>query len=360
MSRESINHIPTLDREALEGGYQSGQGHSGNSHGHNNNGGGALDSSRLTEALANALNNATVEARRKRRWTIFFRLLFGTLFLLMVLLFFAGRSIESGAIKVDSEGRVLDRYSAVIDLKGIIAENSDASAARLISALGKAYQDPKAVGIILRINSGGGSPVQSGYVYDEINRLRALYPHKKLFAVIEDIGASGAYYIAAAADQIYADKASLVGSIGVTAASFGFVELMDKIGIERRLYTSGEYKAFLDPFSPQNPVETEFWKEVLDGVHQQFITAVKEGRGSRLKDADNPLLYSGLVWNGEQALSLGLIDGLGSAASVAREWQAPALIDFTEKEDPLSKMMRELGLGVISTIKALLPQPGLY
>lgn len=150
MDRESINHIPPLDRGALEGHYQSGSGRDNNSDG--------INSAHLAAALANALNNATVEARRKRRWTIFFRLLFGTLFLLMVLLFFAGRSIESGAIKVDSEGRVLDRYSAVIDLKGIIAENSDASAARLISALGKAYQDPKAVGIILRINSGGGSP----------------------------------------------------------------------------------------------------------------------------------------------------------------------------------------------------------
>ncbi|PWD83613.1 S49 family peptidase [Ignatzschineria cameli] len=349
MSREPGNHIPQLDRGALRSSAHASEGV-----------GSGVDSARLTEALANALNSATVEARRKRRWAIFFRLLFAFLFLLMVLLFFAGRSIDSGAIKVDSEGRLLDRYTAVIDLKGIIAENSDASAARLISALGKAYQDPKAVGIILRINSGGGSPVQSGYVYDEINRLRELYPHKKLFAVIEDIGASGAYYIAAAADQIYADKASLVGSIGVTAASFGFVELMDKVGIERRLYTSGEYKAFLDPFSPQNPTETAFWKGVLDGVHQQFITAVKEGRGTRLKDPDNSLLYSGLVWNGEQALDLGLIDGLGSAASVARDWQAPALIDFTEKEDPWSKMMRELGLGVISAIKAALPQPGLY
>ncbi len=177
----------------------------------------------------------------------------------------------------------------------------------------------KTKGVILRINSPGGSPVQSGYVYDEIRRLRAAKPDIKVYAVITDLGASGAYYIASAADQIYADKASLVGSIGVTAAGFGFVGAMDKLGVDRRTYTSGEHKAFLDPFQPQKADETQFWQGVLDTTHRQFIASVKQGRGDRLKDKDHPELFSGLIWTGEQAVALGLVDGLGSASYVARD-----------------------------------------
>src|SRR5690606_32986503 len=167
--------------------------------------------------------------------------------------------------------------------------------------------------------SPGGSPVQSGYIYDEVKRLRAEYPAIKVYAVIADLGASGAYYIASAANEIYADKSSLVGCIGVTAATVGFVDTLDKLGAERRVYTSGEHKTFLDPFQPEKQEETEFWKGVLATTHRQFIDSVKKGRGERLQDAEHPELFSGLIWSGEQALELGLIDGLGSTSHVARE-----------------------------------------
>ena len=185
-------------------------------------------------------------------------------------------------------------------------------------------------------------------MYDEINRLKKVH-NKKTYAVITDIGASGAYYIASAADEIYADQASLVGSIGVTAASFGFVGTLDKLGIERRVYTSGEHKAFLDPFSPQNASETEFWKEVLNTVHVQFIDAVKKGRGDRLQN--KPELFSGLIWSGEQALPLGLIDGLGSTGRVARDIiHAPDLVDFTVQDDGISRLMKKLGSQALQSI----------
>lgn len=317
----------------------------------------SIDNTLLTKALADALNNATVESRRKRRWNIFFRIIFLLIFILIVLGFIGAKGLGSSGIQMDEQGNIITRYTAVVDVKGMIADNSEASAARVINGIQRAYKDPNVAGIVLRINSGGGSPVQSGYVYDEINRLRSLQPDKPIVSVIEDIGASGAYYIAAATDNIYADKASLVGSIGVTAASFGFTGLIEKVGIERRLYTSGEHKAFLDPFSPQNAIETAFWEEVLTGVHDQFIDAVEKGRGKRLNVRDNPDLYSGLIWNGEQALEIGLIDGLGSTATIAREeFQAPFLVNFTVKDDPFEKMMKELGMGVVSGVKAAFPE----
>ncbi len=201
--------------------------------------------------------------------------------------------------------------------------------------------------MILRINSPGGSPVQSGYVYDEIRRLRAEHPAIKLYAVISDLGASGAYYIASAADEIYADKASLVGSIGVTATGFGFVGVMDKLGVDRRVYTSGEHKAFLDPFQPQKAEETRFWKEVLQVTHRQFINSVKQGRGERLKVAEHPELFSGLVWSGEQALQLGLVDALGNTSYVAREVIGEKnLVDFTVKESAFDRFAKKIGASV--------------
>jgi len=199
----------------------------------------------------------------------------------------------------------------------------------------------------MRINSPGGSPVQAGYVYDEIRRLRGEYPDIKLYAVIADLGASGAYYIASAADEIYADKASLVGSIGVTAAGYGFVGSMEKLGVERRTYTAGEHKAFLDPFSPEKPEERAFWQGVLNTTHQQFIAMVKQGRGDRLKDKDHPELFSGLVWSGEQAKVLGLVDGLGSASYVAREIVGEKdLVDFTVQESPFDRFSKRIGASV--------------
>lgn len=302
----------------------------------------------LYSVLEKTLQAGVIEQRRKRRWGIFFKLLFAAYFL-VILGVFASNSVLSEQQKyTNSQGQLLEAYTAVIRIEGEISANTDASADKIIQALRKAFEDPKAVAVILRINSGGGSPVQSGYVYEEINRLKKLYP-KRIYAVITDIGASGAYYIASATDFIYADQASLVGSIGVTAASFGFVDAMHKLGIERRLYTSGEHKAFLDPFSPQNTSETDFWKDVLNTVHTQFITAVKNGRGDRLKD--NPELFSGLIWSGEQALPLGLIDGLGSTSSVARDIvKVPDVIDFTVKEDNFTRFMKKLGTDVMQNI----------
>lgn len=279
------------------------------------------------------------EQRRSRRWGIFFKLLtfiylFGALALFSPLL-----NLQKGATST--------AHTAVIEVRGMIADKESASADNIVGSLRAAFKDSNTKGIILRINSPGGSPVQSGYIYDEIRRLRGEHPDIKVYAVISDLGASGAYYIASAADQIYADKASLVGSIGVTAASFGFTGLMDKLGVDRRVYTSGEHKAFLDPFQPQKPEEAAFWKTVLETTHKQFIDSVKKGRGDRLKDAEHPELFSGLIWSGEQALQLGLIDALGNTSSVARDVIGQEeLVDFTVQESPLDRFTKKLGTSV--------------
>ena len=280
------------------------------------------------------------EQRRARRWGIFFKLLtflylFGILFLFSPL-----AKMEKNA--VGGSG-----HTALIEVRGVIADKEEASADNIIGSLRAAFKDPKTKAVVLRINSPGGSPVQAGYVYDEIRRLRGEYPDIKLYAVITDLGASGAYYIASAADQIYADKASLAGSIGVTAAGYGFVGAMEKLGVERRTYTSGEHKAFLDPFQPQKPEETAFWQGVLDTTHKQFIASVKQGRGERLKDKEHPELFSGLIWSGEQALDLGLVDALGSAGYVAREVVGEKdLVDFTIEESPFDRFSKRLGASV--------------
>ncbi|MGE8101928.1 S49 family peptidase [Pseudomonas fluorescens] len=280
------------------------------------------------------------EQRRSRRWGIFFKLLTFVYLLIALVLFTPLMDIEKSATRGSS-------YTALIEITGMIADKESASADNIVGGLRAAFEDPKVKGIVLRINSPGGSPVQSGYVYDEIGRLRALHPAIKVYAVISDLGASGAYYIASAADQIYADKASLVGSIGVTAAGYGFVGTMEKLGIERRTYTSGEHKSFLDPFQPEKPDEIKFWQGVLDTTHQQFINSVKKGRGDRLKDKEHPELFSGLVWSGEQALPLGLIDGLGSASSVARDVIGEKeLVDFTIQESAFDRFSKKLGASV--------------
>ena len=312
----------------------------------NNNNDNALNK-QLYSVLEKTLQAGVIEQRRKRRWGIFFKLLFALYFLIIIGMFAATPVLNEQRKFMDSDGNPMNEYTAVIRIEGEIAASTDASADKITTALRKAFKDPKAKAIVLRINSGGGSPVQSAYVYDEINRLKKIH-NKKIYAVIMDIGASGAYYIASAADEIYADQASLVGSIGVTAASFGFVGTIEKLGIERRLYTSGEHKAFLDPFSPQNSSENEFWKDVLNTVHVQFINAVKKGRGDRLQD--KPELFSGLIWSGEQALPLGLIDGLASTGSLARDViQAPELVDFTVQEDGFTRFMKKLGSETIQS-----------
>ncbi|WP_426141660.1 S49 family peptidase [Pseudomonas sp. DWP3-1-2] len=294
--------------------------------------------------LEKTLLASVQEQRRSRRWGIFFKLLtfiylFGALVLFTPLMSF-DKGVSSS-----------ENHTALIEVQGMIADNESASADNIVGSLRAAFKDAHTKGVILRINSPGGSPVQSGYIADEIRRLRAEKPAIKVYAVITDLGASGAYYIASAADQIYADKASLVGSIGVTAAGFGFVGTMEKLGVDRRTYTSGEHKAFLDPFQPQKADETAFWQSVLDTTHRQFIASVKLGRGDRLKDKEHPELFSGLVWTGEQALPLGLIDGLGSASYVAREVIGEKeIVDYTVKESPLDRFSKKLGASVAQQI----------
>ena len=293
------------------------------------------------------------EQRRARRWGIFFKLLtfiylFGALALFTPLLQLGGDKAASG-----------DGHTAIINVRGMIADEESASADNIVGALRAAFEDANTKGVVLRINSPGGSPVQSGYIYDEIVRLRAEHPAVKVYAVIADLGASGAYYIASAANEIYADKSSLVGSIGVTAATFGFVDTLEKLGVERRVYTSGEHKAFLDPFQPEKQEETEFWTGVLATTHRQFIDSVKKGRGDRLQDAEHPELFSGLIWSGEQALELGLIDGLGSTSHVAREVIGEEeMVDFTVKDSPLDRFTKKLGASVAERLAMLVGMSG--
>ena len=286
-----------------------------------------------------------VEQRRARRWGVFFKLLtFAYLFALLV--------IMSEGISPEKVGDA-ENFTALVDLEGVISAGEEANADFLATGLRSAFEADGTKAVVLRINSPGGSPVQSGYVYDEIKRLRALYPDIPLYAVISDIGASGAYYIASAADQIYADKASLVGSIGVVASGFGFVDTMKKLGVERRLYTAGAHKAFLDPFSEEKDEDVEFWQSVLKTTHRQFIDSVKAGRGDRLKVDERT--FSGLIWSGEQALEKGLVDGLGSAGYVAREVVgAEEIVDFTPQPDPFERFTKGLGIAAGSAIGKIL------
>lgn len=292
------------------------------------------------QLLEKTLLAGVQEQRRARRWGIFFKLLTFAYLFGALMLFTPLMDVEKAAARGSS-------HTALIEVRGMIADQEPASADNIVGSLRAAFEDPKTKGVILRINSPGGSPVQSGYIYDEILRLRAQYPAIKVYAVISDLGASGAYYIASAADQIYADKASLVGSIGVTAAGYGFVGTMEKLGVERRTYTAGEHKAFLDPFQPQKPEETRFWQGVLETTHRQFIASVKQGRGERLKDKEHPELFSGLIWSGEQAVKLGLVDGLGGASYVARDVIGEKnLVDFTIEESPFDRFSKRLGASV--------------
>jgi protease IV len=291
---------------------------------------------RLVESI---LQESFSEQKKSRRWGIVFKsLTFLYLFILLILM--GASSAFKGGLLGANEPHV-----AVVKLDGVISAQEIASAGKINSALREAFKNEHAKAVVLTINSPGGSPVQSGYIYDEIKRLRSKYPEKKLYAVIADLGASGGYYVASAADEIYADKASLVGSIGVTASSFGFVGTMEKLGVERRHFTAGEHKAFLDPFSPVKEEEKQFWQEVLANTHQQFITAVKNGRGEKLQITDE--ITSGLIWNGEQALKLGLIDGLGDVRFVAREKIGQEeLRDYTVSPSPFKKLLEDLGVSI--------------
>ena len=278
------------------------------------------------------------EQRRARQWNALFRLAwFG-----LALLVFAAIMGWIGKPDKDGVASSAGRHTALIELEGVIAPGSKASAERMIKALDRAFKDSGTQGVVLRINSPGGSPVQAGHINDEIRRLRAKHPDIPLYVVVEDLCASGGYYVAAAADKIYVDKASLVGSIGVIINSFGFTGTMEKLGIERRAYHAGANKDFLDPFAPENPAQKEHAQRMLDNIHQQFINVVRQGRGKRLKE--NPDLFSGLIWTGEQSIELGLADGFGSAESVARDViKAEKIVDYTPEEGLFESLSRRVG-----------------
>ncbi|OOZ42222.1 S49 family peptidase [Solemya pervernicosa gill symbiont] len=292
--------------------------------------------------LLNRLAFASInEQRRARRWGIFFKLLL--VLYLVGLLFLSVPSLQEGATLKD------EKHTALVELEGVIAAGSKASADNIVTGLRDAFEDENTAGVILRINSPGGSPVQSGYINDEIVRLREKYPDTPFYAVISDICASGGYYVAVAADEIYADKASIVGSIGVIMNGFGFVNTLDNLGVERRLYTAGEHKGFLDPFSPENEDEVAHIETLLTDIHGQFIDTVKTGRGERLKENDK--LFSGLLWTGAQAVEMGLVDKLGSAGYVAREVIGEAdIVDFTPKETLLKRFSDRLGSSMANAI----------
>ena len=283
----------------------------------------------------------TEELKRQRRWGIFFKVLTFT-YLFGIFAFFWVSS--TGQYDIGATGG----HTAVIGVEGVIAAGEMAGADSVISSLRNALEHPDTKAVVLRINSPGGSPVQSSYIYNEINRLRDLYEAIPIYSVIVDTGASGAYYIASATQEIYANGSSVVGSIGVTAAGFGFKGLIEKVGIERREFTSGEHKAFLDPFSEVDPEEQELFEVLLNDVHQQFITDVKAGRGDRLKE--DPKLFSGLFWTGNQALELGLIDGLKSTSELARELGYPEIVDFSYRLSPLEQFAKSLGVSIAQTV----------
>jgi protease-4 len=277
---------------------------------------------------------AIQEQRRARHWSVFFKLL---LFVYLFALLFIGLGwIGKGG--ASSAGK----HTALVELRGVIGPESSASADNIILGLQGAFKDKGTQGVILRINSPGGSPVQAGYINDEIKRLRAKYPKIPVYAVVEDICASGGYYVAVAADHIYVDKGSIIGSIGVLMDGFGFTGLMDKLGIERRLLAAGENKGFLDPFSPIRENQQKYAESMLDEIHQQFITVVRQGRGKRLKET--PELFSGLLWVGTRSVELGLADGLGSVDYVAREViKAEEIVDFTPRENIAERVARRFG-----------------
>ncbi len=244
---------------------------------------------------------------------------------------------------------IAGKHTALVDMQGVIAPDSQASADNMISSLQEAFKDKDTQGVILRINSPGGSPVQAGQINDEIRRLRAKYPAIPLYVVVEDICASGGYYVAVAADRIFVDKASLIGSIGVLMDGFGFTGTMEKLGVERRLITAGKNKGFLDPFSAADPAQREYAKQMLAEIHQQFIDVVKQGRGKSLKET--PDTFSGLVWNGQRGVEMGLADGMGSVESVARDViKAEKIVDFTVKEGFADRLAKRFGAGVASAI----------
>ena len=286
------------------------------------------------------------EARSSRRWGIFFKSL-AFLYVLAFIVLMIPDDFTGSNMTKDKDG-----FTAIIEIQGIIADDMEASADNVVTALRDAYEHEDTKAIILRINSPGGSPVQASYIHDEINRLSEKHEDIPLYAVVTDICASGGYYIASAADQIYVNKSSIVGSIGVLMDGYGFVDTIGKLGVERRLMTAGEHKGIMDPFSPVKEFEKEHLQGVLDELHQHFIDAVKTGRGNRLKD--NEQIFTGLFWSGEKSIELGLADGLGSSSYVAREIvQAEELKDFTVREDPFERFIGKFGASISESLLKL-------
>jgi protease-4 len=292
----------------------------------------------LVTKLATA---ALKEQRRARLWGIFFKLLtFAYItFILVWAVDWKGRGDMTGGKK----------HTAMIEVSGVISSGSDASAERVNAALQAAFKDKNTQGVVVRINSPGGSPVQAQTIYDEMRRLRQKYPDIPLYAVVEDVCASGGYFVAAGADRIYVSKSSIVGSIGVLMNGFGFTGLMDKLGVERRLITAGENKGMLDPFSPLDANDVKHARQMVDDIHQQFIGVVREGRGKRLKET--PDMFSGLIWTGQKSLDLGLADAFGSLEFVAREViKAEEIVDYTQKESVVEKFAKRFGAGAASAL----------
>ena len=284
--------------------------------------------------------SAVQEQRRTRRWGIFFKVL-GFLYLSFILVMFSGW--------FNGDVSKMGKHTALIDLQGVISSDQ-ASADNIIAGLKDAFENKNTQGVIMRINSPGGSPVQAGQINDEIHRQRALHPKIPFYVVVDDICASGGYYIAVAADKIYVDKASLVGSIGVLMDGFGFTQTMDKLGVERRLITAGANKGFLDPFSPADPQQVQYARQMLEEIHAQFIQVVRQGRGKRLKET--PDTFSGLVWSGEKSIALGLADGLGSVESVARDViKAEDIVDFTPHQGLADRLAGKFGVVMANILK---------
>lgn len=302
------------------------------------------------DVLTSIATEGLKEQRSTRRWGIFFKSL--TFVYLFVLLLVINPSSPDTRVKGE-------KHTALVELKGVIAPGAEASADNIVTGLRAAFEDKDTSGVILRINSPGGSPVQSGYIYDEILRLREKYPDTPLYAVISDICASGGYYVAAAAEKIYADQASIVGSIGVRMDNFGFVEAMKKLGIERRTLTAGKNKAIMDPFAPANPKVNEHLKGLLNSVHGQFINAVKQGRGDRLKEVEG--MFSGLIWTGDQSVEIGLIDELGNSSYVAREVIGEEnIVNFSRQPDFFEKFSKQIGAQISALLVESELTPQLY
>jgi protease IV len=293
------------------------------------------------DLIARLASAGLKEQRSARRWGIFFKLLTFA-YITFVLVW---------AVDWESAGDMGGgkKHTAMIELNGVISPGSDASADRVTTALQAAFKDRNTQGVVVRINSPGGSPVQAQTIYDEMRRLRQKYPDIPLYAVIEDVCASGGYFVAAGADRIYVSRSSIVGSIGVLMNGFGFTGLMDKLGVERSLITAGENKGMLDPFSPVDKKDMAHAKELIHDVHEQFISVVREGRGKRLKEG--PETFSGLIWTGQKSVDLGLADGIGSLESVARDVvKAEDIVDYTQKEGVAEKLAKRFGMGAASAL----------